>query len=208
MVYSLIVADDHPIVRSGICAVIEAREEYKILGQASDGDEVVQLVKHLTPDLVLLDANMPGMKINKLVSYIQINCPDCKIAILTAFDDPGIVKTLMDQGVDAYILKEEMQETVLDALQVVLTTGEHWISEIVQKRYDSASNRKPSTALLSDREWNVIEQLKKGYSNHEIANELNITKSTVSYHVSNILRKLKLGSRLEVVAWASRHPAH
>lgn len=204
MAYSMIIADDHPIVRAGICSVIEAHGGYTILGQVSNGEELIQLLKTHHPDVVLLDVKMPGMKASKLVSYIHVHCEGCKIVILSAFDDPGIVKSLIDQGVDAYILKEEMQETVLDALLTVLEKNERWISEDVQNRYDSASKRKLSDTGISKREWNVIELLKKGYSNVEIAKELNISKSTVSYHVSNILSKLQLNSRLEIVAWSMR----
>lgn len=206
MVYSMIIADDHPFVRAGICSVIEAHGGYKILGQASNGEELIHLLKLRHPDIVLLDVKMPGMKVNKLVSYIKVQCASCKIVILSAYDDPGIVKSLIDQGVDAYILKEEMQETVLDALQVVLEKNEIWMSEEVQYRYDSASNRKHSNGQISKREWNVIELLIKGYSNSEIAKELNISKSTVSYHVSNILSKLHLNSRGEIVAWSMHQP--
>ncbi len=202
MAYSMIIADDHPIVRAGICSVIEAHGGYTILGQVSNGEELIQLLKIHHPDVILLDVKMPGLKGTKLVSYIPVHREDCKIVILSAFDDPGIVKSLIDQGVDAYILKEEMQETVLDALLAVLEKNERWISEDVQNRYDSASKRKHSNGQISKREWNVIELLKKGYSNIEIAKELNISKSTVSYHVSNILSKLNLNSRLEIVAWS------
>jgi len=202
MVYSMIIADDHPIVRAGICSVIEGLGDYKILGQASNGEELIQLLKINKPDVVLLDVKMPGMKASRLVSYIKGHHEGCKIVILSAYDDPGIVKSLIDQGVDAYILKEEMQETVLDALLTVLEKNERWISDDVQNRYDSASKRKLSNTGISKREWNVIELLKKGYSNVEIAKELNISKSTVSYHVSNILSKLQLNSRLEIVAWS------
>ena len=205
MVYSMIVADDHPIVRAGICSVIQAHGGYQIVGQANDGYELIQLLKLHQPDVILLDVRMPGMKVNKLVSYIQVNCSQCKIVVLSAYDDPGIVKSLIDQGVDGYILKDEMQEAVLDALQAILKEGKHWMSEGIQKRYDSATHHKPSTQLISEREWHVIELLKKGYSNQEIANELDITKSTVSYHVSNILGKLHLNSRLEIATWAIRH---
>jgi len=204
MAYSMIIADDHPIVRAGICSVIEEHGGYKILGQASNGEELIQLLKIHHPDVVLLDVKMPGMKAIKLVSYIQVHREGCKIVILSAYDDPGIVKSLIDQGVDAYILKEEMQETVLDALIMVLEKNERWISEDVQSLYDAASKRKLSDTGISKREWNVVELLKKGYSNVEIAKELNISKSTVSYHVSNILSKLQLNSRLEIVAWSMR----
>ena len=204
MAYTMIIADDHPIVRAGICSVIETQGGYKILGQASNGEELIGLLKIHHPDVVLLDVKMPGMKVNKLVSYIQVHCQGCKIAILSGYDDPGIVKSLIDQGVDAYILKEEMQETVLDALFTILKKNERWISEDIQKRYDSASKRNLSDKGISKREWNVIELLKKGNSNTEIAKELNVSKSTVSYHVSNILSKLQLNSRLEIVAWSMR----
>ena len=202
MAYSMIIADDHPIVRAGICSAIESHGGYKILGQASNGEELIQLLKIYHPDAILLDVKMPGMKVNKLVSYIQVHGQGCKIMILSGYDDPGIVKSLIDQGIDAYILKEEMQETVLDALLTVLEKNEPWFSEDIQKRYDSTTKRNLPGTGISKREWNVIELLKKGNSNTEIAKELQISKSTVSYHVSNILSKLNLNSRLEIVAWS------
>lgn len=204
MAYSMIIADDHPIVRAGIVSVFEHQPEFSIIGQASNGQELAYLLHAGCPDLILLDVKMPGLKITGLISFIRLNCSETKILVLSAYDDAGIIKTVIDQGVDAYILKDEMQDVLVEACDRVMTEDICWLSERVVNIYQSASHHSPTGSLLSEREWHVIDLLKKGYSNKEIAAELNITKSTVSYHVSNVLSKLHLTSRVEIVLWATR----
>ena len=204
MAHSMIIADDHPIVRAGIVSVFEHQPEYNIIGQASNGQELVYLLRAGCPDLILLDVKMPGLKITALISIIRLTCPDAKILVLSAYDDAGIIKSVIDQGVDAYLLKDEMQDVLVEACDRVMREDICWLSERVVGIYQSASQHSPTGSLLSDREWHVIDLLQKGYSNKEIAAELNITKSTVSYHVSNVLGKLHLSSRLEIVLWANR----
>jgi DNA-binding NarL/FixJ family response regulator len=201
----MIIADDHPLMRSGICTEIEKHREYKVIGEANNGQELLELLKQRLPEVILLDVRMPGMRATTLVSKIQLRCPHCKIIILSAYDDAGIVKSLIDQGVDAYILKDEIQDVVIEALRTVLEEGGRWMSEKIRERYNSASAEAVGTDLISKREWPVIELLCEGLSNQDIAAELNIAKSTVSYHVSNILEKLKLNSRVEIVLWAKEH---
>lgn len=204
MAYSMIIADDHPIVRAGIVSVFEYQPEYSIIGQASNGQELIYLLRAGCPDLILLDVKMPGLKITGLISFIRLTCPDARILVLSAYDDPGIIKTVIDQGVDAYILKDEMQDVLVEACNRVMSEDICWLSERMVNIYQSASQHSSTGSLLSEREWHVIDLLKKGYSNKEIAADLNISKSTVSYHVSNILSKLHLTSRLEIVLWANR----
>ncbi|NSW53779.1 MAG: response regulator transcription factor [Anaerolineae bacterium] len=205
MSHTMIIADDHPLMRSGICTEIEKHREYKVIGEANNGQELLELLKQRLPEVILLDVRMPGMRATTLVSKIQLRCPHCKIIILSAYDDAGIVKSLIDQGVDAYILKDEIQDVVIEALRTVLEEGGRWMSEKIRERYNSASAEAVGTDLISKREWPVIELLCEGLSNQDIAAELNIAKSTVSYHVSNILEKLKLNSRVEIVLWAKEH---
>lgn len=202
MTFTMIIADDHPLMRSGIRAEIEKYHEYRVIGQANNGEELLDLLKKRIPDVILLDVRMPGMRVNTLVTKIQIKCAHCKIIILSAYDDAGIVKSLIDQGVDAYILKDEIQDVVIEALRTVLIDNGRWMSEKIKERYDSASNDNGDTQLISQREWHVIELLCEGLSNQDIAEALNVTKSTVSYHVSNILEKLHFNSRVEIILWA------
>ena len=204
MAYSMIIADDHPIVRAGIVAVFTNQEKYKIIGQASNGQELLYLLRGECPDVVLMDVKMPGMKIKALINFVHLNCPTTKVMVLSAYDDPGIIKTVIDEDVDAYLLKDEMQDILVKALDTVMEEGKVWMSERVADIYQSASTHSPTGSLLSDREWNVVELLKQGYSNKEIAQELDISKSTVSFHVSNILNKLQLSSRVEIVVWTNQ----
>ena len=202
MAYTMIVADDHPIMRAGIVTVMAQHPEYIIIGQANNGEELINLLKGELPDVILLDVKMPGMQVHTVVSQIQLNCQECKIVVLSAYDDAGIVKSLIDQGVDAYILKDEIQDVVFEALECVLVRNERWMSEKVRERYNAASNETGRGMMLSQREWHVVHLLCEGLSNKDIAGQLNVSKSTVSYHVSNILERLGLNSRVEIVLWA------
>ena len=204
MTYTMIIADDHPLMRAGISTVMSHHPQYKIIAEASNGEELIAMLKKQLVDVILLDARMPGLRVNDIVAQIKNNCRQCRIVILSAFDDAGIVKSLIDQGVDAYILKDEMQDVVVEALETVLVKNERWMSERIKERYHSASNEDGVGRVLSEREWHVVQLLSEGLSNKDIATQLNVTKSTVSYHVSNILEKLQLSSRLEVALWAQQ----
>ena len=204
MAYSMIIADDHPIVRAGIVSVFANQEKYKIIGQASNGQELLYLLRAGCPDVVLMDVKMPGMKVKSLINFVHLNCPLTKIMVLSAYDDAGIIKTVIDENVDAYLLKDEMQDILVKAIDAVVEGDKVWMSDRVAEIYQSASTHTPTGSLLSEREWNVVDLLKRGYSNKEIAYELDISKSTVSFHVSNILNKLKLSSRVEIVVWANK----
>ena len=204
MAYSMIIADDHPIVRAGVVSVFQGQEKYEIIAQASNGQELIYLLRDQHPDLVLLDVKMPGMKITSLINFVHLNCPDTKVLVLSAFDDPGIIKTVIDEKVDAYILKDEIGDTLIKAIDQVVERDQVWMSDRVAEIYQSASQHTPTESLLTEREWNVVDLLKQGYSNKEIAVELDISKSTVSFHVSNILDKLDLSSRVEIVVWANK----
>jgi DNA-binding NarL/FixJ family response regulator len=199
----MIIADDHPIVRAGIVSVFEDQEKYRIIGQASNGQELIYLLRSDCPDVVLMDVKMPGMKVKSLISFVHLNCPDTKVIVLSAYDDPGIIKTVIDENVDAYLLKDEMQDVLVKAIDAVMEGNSVWMSDRVSEIYRSTSTHTPTGSLLSEREWNVVDLLKRGYSNKEIALELDISKSTVSFHVSNILSKLNLTSRVEIVVWAN-----
>lgn len=203
MPYTMIIADDHPIVRAGIVSVFAHQKKYEIIAEASNGQELIYVLRQSCPDIVLMDVKMPGMKVKSLISYVHLNCPDSKVIVLSAYDDPGIIKTVVDENVDAYLLKDEMQDVLANALDEVMDNGAVWMSDRVAEIYRSASEHTATGSLLSDREWNVVELLKKGYSNKEIAADLDISKSTVSFHVSNILSKLNLSSRVEIVVWAN-----
>lgn len=204
MAYSMIIADDHPIVRAGVVSVFEDQEKYQIIGQASNGQELLYLLRIDCPDVVLMDVKMPGMKVKSLISFIHLNCPETKVIVLSAYDDAGIIKTVIDENVDAYLLKDEMQDVLVEAIDAAISGGSVWMSDRVAEIYQSTSTHTPTGSLLSDREWNVVDLLKRGYSNKEIAMELDISKSTVSFHVSNILNKLNLSSRVEIVVWANK----
>ncbi len=204
MAYSMIIADDHPIVRAGIVSVFQDQEKYEIIGQASNGQELIYLLRVDCPDIVLMDVKMPGMKVKSLISFVHLNCPATKVIVLSAYDDPGIIKTVIDEDVDAYLLKEEMQDVLVKAIDAVVEGNSVWMSDRVSEIYQSTSTHTPTGSLLSEREWNVVDLLKRGYSNKEIALELDISKSTVSFHVSNILNKLNLSSRVEIVVWANK----
>ena len=204
MAYSMIIADDHPIVRAGIVSVFANQEKYRIIGQASNGHELLYLMRLDCPDVVLMDVKMPGMKVKSLINFVHLNCPLTKIMVLSAYDDAGIIKTVIDENVDAYLLKDEMQDILVKAIDAVVEGDKVWMSDRVAEIYQSASTHTPTGNLLSEREWNVVDLLKRGYSNKEIAYELDISKSTVSFHVSNILNKLKLSSRVEIVVWANK----
>lgn len=197
----VLLADDHSLIRMGIRAVLMLEPDIALVGEATNGHEVRQLAQVLQPDVVLLDLNMPGPAPFETVCTLQKLCPDSKLTILTAYDDDAYVRSLVGAGVAGYILKDEATEVVVRAIRVILQGG-NWFSRAVMEKLVSAPREKIPVPNLTWRERQLLSMVARGWSNTEIAAELQLAEQTVRNYASRLYAKLEVNTRAQAIIWA------
>jgi two-component system nitrate/nitrite response regulator NarL len=203
----ILLADDHPLIRTGLRTTLEQEEDLVVIGEATNGTDTHRLCQELSPDILLLDIGMPGPSPAATVRFIKDRCPQVKIIMLTAYDDEVYVRNLIGLGVAGYVLKDEAPETLVRAIRVALD-GDTWFSRRVidiLARPAAKSGEVENGDHLTDREYEVLSLMAKGMSNNQIADALSVAEGTIKNHVVNIYQKLDLHSRAEAVAWAWEH---
>jgi len=203
----IVIADDHPIVRQGLAAVLEQEEDFKVVSQAGNGLEAVAQARELRPDIILMDLQMPEMDGVEAIQKIKEEAPNIGIIILTTYDTDDYIFRGIEAGARGYLLKDSPPGEVLNAIRAVYK-GESLIQPRVASRLldrFSQLSRAPDTGdVLSPREVEVLQLMAKSTVNKEIATELLIGESTVKTHIVHIFNKLGVKGRTEAVAEASR----
>ena len=204
---TVVIADDHPIVREGLATVLGLEEDVEVVGTASNGVEAVSQVKRLRPRVVLMDLQMPEMDGVEAIQSIKEENPETGVIILTTYDTDDYIFRGIEAGARAYLLKDSPPDEVLNAIRAV-DRGESLIQPRVASRlldrFKQLSQGQAADGGLSPREVEVIQLMSKGSGNKEIANELVIGESTVKTHLIHIFNKLGVKGRTEAVAEAAR----
>lgn len=198
----VLVADDHKLVREGICKLLNIFPGIEVVGEAEDGLEAVSMVRDHFPELVLLDLNMPRMNGIDAIHKIKEISPQIKIIILTIHDDEEYVYKVTSAGAEGFIQKDITSEELEQAIQDVLDGGKVFPQSLSPEKAEKTQEGTDYRELLSNREFEVLSLLAQGMSNKEIAEELFISEKTVKNHVSNILRKLDVNDRTQAVITA------
>lgn len=201
MTTRILIADDHPIVRSGIRNELGRHADFQVVGEALDGDDTVKLTHTLKPDVLLLDIHMPGKRAIDVVQEIKHQEADCHILVLSAHGDTPTIIGMLKAGVNGYILKDEDPVVIAEAIQSVLD-GDTWLSPGVSERLATILgplNGKESSDEFTKRELEVLKAVATGSTTREIALNLEMADRTVEFHITNILRKLGAKGRLEAV---------
>jgi DNA-binding NarL/FixJ family response regulator len=204
---SVVVADDHPVVRSGLVYELSRQSDIEVLGTAANGDMAFHLAQTLQPKVLLLDLHMPGLRSIEVVRQTRSLPAPPQILILSAYSEVEDVLALLNAGVMGYLLKDEDPEAISAAVRNV-ANGERSLSPPIAAsivEYTVASAAQPLEAMLSTRELAVLSVLAKAKSNHEIGLTLNMSERTVRYHLRNIYDKLNVTGRCEALIWAIRH---
>lgn len=198
---TVLLADDHAVVRKGIRDFIEEDPALRVIAEASDGAEAWALLAHQPPDVAVLDIRMPHLTGIELTRRIKEHYPHVRVLILTAYDDEPYVMALVRAGADGYILKTAGSRELLAAVKQVYR-GKSFIDPSVASAIIANTLRPAPEAQLTERELEVVRGVAKGWTNREIAQQLAISDRTVQGHLANIFAKLHVSSRTEVVTVA------
>ncbi len=201
----VLLADDHALFREGLVSLLRTRD-IEVVGQASDGAEAVVLARALAPDAVLMDLTMPGMGGLEATRVIKAELPDIKVVILTVSEADEDLFEAIRSGAHGYLVKSTPAEDFFDLLEA-LDRGEAPLSRGLAGKIlrHLASGGAGEATALTPREDEVLRLVAEGRTNHDIATALEISDATVKFHMSNILGKLHLENRAQVVAFAHRH---
>jgi NarL family two-component system response regulator LiaR len=204
-VIRVLVADDHAVVRSGLVAFLLAYEDLKLVGDVADGLEAVRQCEQLQPDVVLMDLAMPGMDGIAATRLILNRCPNIRIIAFTSFREEEMVKQALEAGAIGYQLKSIGADELAAAIRAAHAGRPTLAPEATAALIHTALHPEPDGHDLTHRERDVLALMSEGLNNREIAGQLVLSRSTVKFHVSNILSKLGAVSRTEAVANALRH---
>jgi DNA-binding NarL/FixJ family response regulator len=204
----VLIVDDHNLVREGLKAVFDQGDEVQVVGEAGSGDEALELVDKLKPDVVLMDISMPGMNGIQATKLIREKQPDAKIVMLTMLDQEGYVYEAVKAGATGYMLKNTSSDDLVHAIQTVFE-GKALLhpdaTAQLLKEFVSLAGNKAKDYGLSNREMEVLQLLSQGNTNKEIAKALWISEQTVKTHVAHIFDKLGTSDRTATVATALRN---
>ncbi len=207
----IVLADDHWLMRDETRRILEQHPNLKVVGEAEDGQQALELLERLQPDVIILDIRMPRLNGIEVVQRMKEHSPDTKALMLTAYDDDDYILALMKAGALGYLLKTARQNELIDAVQRV-HLGEPVLHPAIAVKVARlwVQNRDPTglkpTSQLSPRELEVIQLAAKGLRNKAIADQLNISARTVEGHFNSIFTKLNVSSRVEAILYAlSRH---
>ncbi len=207
-VSTVIVVDDHPLMRKGITQLLSIDPNFVVIDEATNGIEAVSMVKKQHPDMVLLDLNMKAVSGLETLKALRNDGITSKIVILTVSDAKQDVISLVNQGADGYLLKDTDPEILLESLHRI-QQGKLVVSEGLTQYLDcldQENNIREKIATLTRRENQIMEEISRGLSNKEISENLNISEGTVKVHVKSLLKKLAIKSRVEAAVLFLEQP--
>ena len=203
----ILLADDHVTVRHGLKLLVESQQDMEVVAEASDGADAVQLAMKCRPDIVVMDVSMPGMNGLVATQTLRRMLPSAAIVTLTRHADDAYLQELLRAGASAYVLKQSPPTELLQAIRATGAGGQYVDSSLTARVTAGFLGREGrpgsrGTTAITEREAEVLRLIASGYSNKEIAQQLDLSVKTVEAHKANAMRKLDLNSRIDIVRYA------
>ncbi|MGI9592614.1 MAG: response regulator [Myxococcota bacterium] len=206
---SVLIADDHSVVREGLRRVLESEPDIGVCAEASDGEEVLEMLREHRPDMVILDISMPKLSGLETLERVKARHPDLKAVLLSFRADPPLIQSAVSLGADGYLLKNARKEEILAAIREVMGGGCYFsppvAREIVEQLREPGRKGGEPFTQLSPREREVLRLIAEGLAAKEIATQLSISTKTVEAHRTSLMRKLGVRKATELVRYAVRH---
>jgi DNA-binding NarL/FixJ family response regulator len=201
----ILLAEDHAVVRESIRESLEREAQFKVVGEASDGEQAVSMARELRPDVIIMDISMPRLNGIEATSQIKAFLPSVAVLVLTAYDDEQYIFSVLSSGAAGYLLKDVGVHELMEAIKTVYS-GESVLHPAIARKVlnrfkmpRGEAVKEPVADLLTERESTVLKMAARGLSNNEIAHELHLSVSTIESHLRTIFNKLGVGSRTEAV---------
>ncbi|SMP39715.1 response regulator [Anoxynatronum buryatiense] len=209
----LLIVDDHSLVRQGLSQILSLEPDIEVVGEARDGEECLQKVKELHPDVTLLDINMPNMNGIKALRKLKDMDQNTKVIILTFHEEIEYLFETFNLGANGYIVKDAESDVLIHGIREVYngvsyvypTMAEGEASQLNMIRHVEGNGQETQKAQLTKREYEILTLIADGLNNREIANTLFISEKTVKNHVSNIFKKIKVNDRTQAAIYAYRN---
>ena len=201
----VLIVDDHAVVRKGLKAFIKSYSDLQCVGEAVDGEEAVALSKTLMPDVILMDLVMPKMDGETAIRIIKKEYPKIQVIALTSFNEQSLIQKVLQSGAIGYLLKNATGEELAQAIRSAAHGQPTLAPEAAKHLIERVINPNQPGSDLTPRELEILQLMAEGLNNPEIAARLSVSRSTVKFHVSNILSKLGTSSRIRAIAMAIQH---
>ncbi len=202
MTIRIVLAEDHPVVRSGIKTLLESASDLEVIGEAADGQQAYKMVRDLEPDVLLLDVELPVLDGVELTRKLAEEKVQVKILVLSSYSDREYIREMLSQGASGYLIKDEVPENILNAIRGVFRGEDGWVSREVAAQLGKMTSRESERQELTPREIDVLSLVVEGQTNREIAFNLDISEKTVEKHLHNVYKKLDVSSRVEAAVLA------
>jgi len=201
---TVVVVDDHRLVRAGLRTIIDASDDLRVVGEAADGAEAVVVVGDLGPDVVLMDLSMPGVAGVEAIRRLRAAGTTSPVVVLASFAEADRVRAAVGAGAIGYLLKDSEPRDVLDAVRAA-AAGHAPLDPRVARALLPSPDRRSAGPALSEREREVLTHVARGLANKQIARTLGISERTVKVHLGNVFRRLGVGDRTSAALWARDH---
>lgn len=202
----IFLADDHEVVCAGLKTLVNAQSDMEVIGEAYDGDSAWKSALDYRPDVLVMDVTMPGMNGAEATQRIKEACPEIRVLSLSVHEEVGYLRRLLEAGASGYVLKRSAAETLISAIRIVASGGTYLDPTLAGKVVETFVGKQAITyappEVLSEREADVLRLIALGYSNKEIATQLNISIKTVETYKARAMEKLNLTSRVGIIRYA------
>jgi DNA-binding NarL/FixJ family response regulator len=209
MTIRILIADDHGLIRTGLHALISSVANMEVVGEATDGQTALSLTEELKPDIVVMDISMSGLNGIEATRHLRETSPETRVIALTVHEDEGMLREMINAGAKGYVIKRAAETDLIHAIEAVMQgyiyVHPAMISPLLKNLSPDSKPGPVNEEPLTPREIQVLRLLARGYTNRQIALEMNLSQRTIEGHRSSLVNKLGISSRVELMEYVEQH---